>query len=519
MRLSLLVVSTCLIGCAGSGLRNPSGGTNPGKVLPFAIRSYNIKLSADPARERLSVHVRMKLDNGALRSKLRFLFTRPSVVNGVYVIENQKVVPLKYSFKPSPIPAAFWRTEMIVSVARPTRVMHLIFEYRYDKKSLRGYAPNPTTMDNLHLGQLTRSSIYSSHLLYYPQHTDKENGFHETARLSIDCPARWMGVSSGRLLKGIPDPAGKGRKTYTYSMAFSSGRLPYPLAVYPYQTQSINYGGRLPVTIYHAPSDGAFAAEKLRLIKTRILPFLEKRMGPFPFPELRIVEVFPWEGNTGLAARGLVMLSQKVWFAAPIKNNLTSTPAEVLVDEIAHQWNYYRVKLPNYVAEGVSQFTDMLFHEHIRGNKAYRVKVGQYLAAYGRIVRLIKVLRNLKLTKKQTLEQAATTLKLKPAVIRPFWKSADHGETAISDPNTFAALYFIKGALALHALRLKLGDRVFFDGFRRLFQSASSKELTLRDFRRPFEAASKTNLEGFMRRWYLSPGIPKQDPLVPPARR
>jgi len=519
MRLSLLIVSTCLIGCAGGGLRNPSGGTkHPGKVLPFAIRSYDIKVSADPGRERLSMRVRVKLDNGALRSKLRFLFTRPSVVDGVYAIVRQNTVPLKYTFKPSPNPVAFWRTEMIVTVTNPTPEMYLVFEYRYDKKSFRGYAPNPTTSDNLHLGQVTRTSIYSSHLSYYPQHLDKENGFHETARLSIECPAGWMGVSSGRLLKEVPG-AGEGRKTYTYSMAFSSGRLPYPLALYPYQTKSINYGGRLPVTIYHAPSDGAFAAEKLRLIETRILPFLEKRMGPFPFPELRIVEVFPWEGNTGLAARGLVMLSQKRWFAAPIKNKLTSTPAVVLVDEIAHQWNYYRVKLPNYVAEGVSQFTDMLFHEHIRGNKAYRVKVGQYLGAYRRMVKLIKVLRRLKHTKKQTLEQAAASLKLKPAVIRPFWKSADHGETAISDPNTFAALYFIKGALALHALRLKLGGRVFFDGFRRLFQTTNSKELTLGDFRRPFEAAAKTNLEDFFKRWYLSPGIPKEDLIVPNPRR
>ncbi len=201
MRLSLLIVSICLIGCAGSGLPTPSDQKNPGKVLPFAIRSYDIKVSADPGRERLSMHVRMKLDNGALRSKLRFLFTRPSVVNGVYAIVRQKPVPLKYTFKPSPNPVAFWRTELIVTVTNPTPEMYLVFEYRYDKKSFRGYAPNPTTSDNLHLGQVTRSSIYSSHLSYYPQHLDKENGFHETARLSIECPAGWMGVSSAPVFR------------------------------------------------------------------------------------------------------------------------------------------------------------------------------------------------------------------------------------------------------------------------------------------------------------------------------
>ena len=41
-------------------------------------------------------------------------------------------------------------------------------------------------------------------------------------------------------------------------------------------------------------------------------------MGNYSLPNLRIVETFLKEGNIGLAARGLVMLSQKMWFAAPI---------------------------------------------------------------------------------------------------------------------------------------------------------------------------------------------------------
>ncbi len=506
LRHLLLLAPICLLSCAGPGLPDPRTTPAQAQVLPFAIRALDIRVTADPAREQLSVRVRMRLDNGALRSKLTFLFTQPKVVERFYAVSGSKTTPLAYSFKPHP--QASWRSELTVTVAQPTPVMHLVFEYRYDKKSLAGHAMNPSTLDNLHLGQLLRSSIYTSHLLYYPQHTDKENGFQETARLSITCPAAWVGVSSGRLEKTTAGP-GKGQRTYSYTMAWSSGRLPYPLALYPYQTQSITFGGRLPVTIYHAPSDAHFAAEKLRLIETKILPFLVKRMGPFPFSQLRIVEVFPREGNTGLAAKSLVMLSQKRWFAAPINGNLTATPAMVLVDEIAHQWNYYKIKLPNYLAEGVSEFTDMLFVEHVAGPKAYRAKVAQYVAAYGRVVRLIKILGHLKHKKKQSLAQAAATLKLKPSVIKPFWKSADHGETAISDPRTFAALYFIKGALALHALRAKLGDRLFFAGFRRLFQTRSRKTLTLRDFRRPFEKAAKTDLTAFVKQWYQQPGLPK----------
>jgi len=101
---------------------------------------------------------------------------------------------------------------------------------------------------------------------------------------------------------------------------------------------------------------------------------------------LRIVEVFPKEGNTGLAARGLVMLSEKMWFSAPIGASYDSLPAVVLVDECAHQWNAYHIQFPNYLAEGISEYTDNLFAERFVDSSRMATMVASYRKAYTDIV-------------------------------------------------------------------------------------------------------------------------------------
>lgn len=53
------------------------------------IRALDIRVNADPAREQLSMRVRMRLDNGALRSKLTFWFTQPKVVERVLGFHRQ----------------------------------------------------------------------------------------------------------------------------------------------------------------------------------------------------------------------------------------------------------------------------------------------------------------------------------------------------------------------------------------------------------------------------------------------
>ena len=69
----------------------------------------------------------------------------------------------------------------------------------------------------------------------------------------------------------------------------------------------------------------------------------------------------------------------------------------------------------------------------------------------------------------KNLTAAAHALGKVPDYIEPYWSCALNDELLITDPKIFPVLYFEKGAVALHALRLKLGDDDFYNGFRNAF--------------------------------------------------
>jgi hypothetical protein len=288
--------------------------------------------------------------------------------------------------------------------------------------------------------------------------------------------------------------------------------LPYPFAAYPYVVQEAVYQNRIRVDIYCSTADTGYAKEKLEFVTTKVLPFLEDLMGNYSLPNLRIVETFLKEGNIGLAARGLVMLSQKMWFAAPIGTSYKSTPAIVLIDECGQQWNAYYVKFPNYLAEGLSQYTDDLFFERFADPNRMAKAMPAYREAYKKIVDMINRLKPLK-DAGQTVEQAAQTLGLSVEAVTPYWPYAALGELAISDPRVFPSLYFLKGALALHALRTQLGDAQFFAGFKKLFAVGTSKPVTLDYYRQCFESVHGASLADFFQRWYNEPGLPEEGPV------
>jgi hypothetical protein len=292
-----------------------------------------------------------------------------------------------------------------------------------------------------------------------------------------------------------------------YEIPYASGLLPYPLAAFPYVVQEAVYQNRVRVGIYSSVADANYAREKLEFLTTKVLPFLEDLMGNYSLPNLRIVETFLKEGNIGLAARGLVMLSQKMWFAASIGASYTSPPAIVLIDECGQQWNAYYVQFPNYLAEGLSQYTDELFFERFVNSNRMALAMPYYRKAYTDIVDLLNQLKPLQ-NAGQTVEQAAQTLGQSVAEITPYWPYAAAGEVAISDPRVFPTLYFVKGALALDALRTRMGDALFFQGFKQLFAVGTSEPVTLDYVRQYFESVYGASLADFFQRWYNEPGLP-----------
>ena len=468
-----------------------------GPARAVQIEQTEIDLVIDPNAESMTAQVRLHVTDNAGDQQLVCWFLKPTRMDYCRDPNSGQNVPYEFE-RVDPLEYSIYQCTMNLSGLG--RECTLELGYAYSGADFYGYGMNPNTLGNFTLGQITSRAVHSSHLFYYP-YTD---GLTGQARIAITVPQGWMGVTAGALQtqESLGDQC-----RFVYEIPYASGLMPYPLAVFPYAVQEAVYQDRVRVGIYSSVADANYAREKLEFVTTKLLPFLEGLMGDYPLPNLRIAETFLKEGEIGLATRGLVMLSEKTWFSASIGTSYTSGPAIVLVDECAHQWNVYHVQFPNWLGEGISDYTDNLFWERFVNSGWMAAMMPYYREAYTTTADLLNRLKPLKDASK-SIEETAQTLGMTVEAVTPYWPYASAGEVAISDPNVFPTLYFIKGALALHALRTELGDEQFFAGFRKLFAVGTSEPVTLDYCRQAFESVHNESLADFFQRWYNEPGLP-----------
>jgi hypothetical protein len=489
-QLAVATAKVILVGIAGALIT-----AAPARAVQ--IDNTEIELVVDPNGGSMTAQVRLHVTDNTGNQPLVCTFLKPTRMDYCREAGSGRTVPYTFQLTGSLQNGIY---QFTMNLGRLSRECTLELGYAYNGADFYGSALNPTTLDNFTLGQITSQAVHSSHLYYYP-YLDGSTG---QARIAITVPQGWMGVSAGVL----QTQESLGNQTrFVYEIPYASGLLPYPFAAFPYVVQEAVYQNRVRVGIYSSVADANYAREKLEFLTTKVLPFLEDLMGNYSLPNLRIVETFLKEGNIGLAARGLVMLSQKMWFSASIGASYTSLPALVLIDECGQQWNAYYVQFPNYLAEGLSQYTDELFFERFVDPNRMAVAMPYYRKAYTDIVDRIAQLKPLK-DAGRTIEEAAQTLGLSVEAVTPYWPYASAGEVAISDPGVFPTLYFLKGVLALNALRTQLGDEQFFAGFKKLFAVGTSAPVTLDYCRQCFEFVHGASLVDFFQRWYNEPGLP-----------
>ena len=340
--------------------------------------------------------------------------------------------------------------------------------YRDDKVSAS--AINPEDNKPFSLAQISAEhGSFSSHVPWYPCITYAGRG----ADLHFTVPEGLAVVSSGTLVEVTHDEPGWA--TFHWHSDQGSGLLPYPFACSAYRVLTETASdGRTPLSIHHLPADERFARQKMAILQD-VFTFYLQTFGSYPFPKFAVVETDLLEGNIGLAAQSVVMLSKRIWFADEIHEEdtrLTNRPLLVLADETAHQWNAYKVASPNWLAEGISRYTDSLYLAH-RGGEAV---LAQHMA----------------FTRMQYLNLLKSGAK----------------DIAISDPAVTPALYFIKGALALDLLRARLGEERFLDGMRGYFDDNAGRVTDLAAFRVAFEAATDEPLDWFFAQWFERGGHP-----------
>ena len=194
--------------------------------------------------------------------------------------------------------------------------------------------------------------------------------------------------------------------------------------------------------------------------------------GPFPFEKLANVQASTRFG--GMENASVIFYSEQ---AIAQGRDIEGTVAH----EIVHQWFGNSVTPADWshlwISEGFASYFGPYFWEHVEGRQA--------------LVERMEVARDRVLDAPEVRE-------------RPVVDGDPQNLLDLLNANSYQ-----KGALVLHMLRWVTGDRNFFQGVRRFYQTHSGGHADTDDFRRVMEEVHGESLEWFFRQWLHAPGFPE----------
>ncbi|MFH1933536.1 MAG: M1 family aminopeptidase [Pseudomonadota bacterium] len=327
-------------------------------------------------------------------------------------------------------------------------------------------------------GQVREKSSYTSHVVYYP--VDNDNA--TTGEVWITVPVGYMAVSVGKLLG---EHSEGGRITYRWKTDIAVPRiLPFAFAVAEYEKYSTKTDSGMAIEVYTWKEFEEHALKRVKVIKD-IADFEIKLHGKFPFEKLAFVHVIPEKGLAGVSLPTMILLSDH-FFKSDIsydliKKSVTGSMSGplVLADEMSHQWNIYAVSFPNELGEGMAQYTDTLFAEHIGGREVLSKHMDYYLNLY---------------------VSAIANAPDKPIASKEVYQT-----------KAYSSIAFCKGALVLNMLRYVLGDEAYFEAYRHIFENYFGKTADFDAFQKMMEDKSGQSLDWFFEQWYHRTGYPKYE--------
>jgi aminopeptidase N len=277
-----------------------------------------------------------------------------------------------------------------------------------------------------------------------------------TYTIRITVPEPYIAASNGLLDEVIETET---TRTYIWEVVNPMASYLATVAIYPFETSVQEGPNGLPILNFTTVKLSQFARAALERTP-EMIEFLEARIGPYPFESYgAIVVAFPWSLET--QSRSLLSRSQ-----------LFSLREELVMHELAHQWFGNSVSLGRWqdiwLNEGFATYISWLWAEETRGEQAFE-----------RIVR---------------------------DSYQPLFLSMPPGAPAVD--TLFDYSVYARGALTLHALRLRVGDEDFFEILQTYYARYRDSHVTTDDFIAVAEEVSGQSLGDFFQDWLYTTGIP-----------
>ncbi len=295
----------------------------------------------------------------------------------------------------------------------------------------------------------------------FPINQTSRDGATYTVRLTVPKPL--VAAASGQ---PVTTTDNGDTTTYEYRLDKPSAGLLGPLAfaIGDFEIVDLSSQSGLPVQLYLA-RDLPDQFRRVFQLTPQILAFYADVFGPYPFSSL---------GLTGIVAN-----LPFAGFAGAAHILMTGPSGQVTAHEIAHQWFGHAVtpagSADNWLSEGFATYAQLLWVEHRRGAEALTAE-------------LTNIYRRL----------GPSTLP--PALINSTGHLLDRA-------------VYQRGALTLHALRVRLGDDTFFDTLRQFVERFLHGPVSTSDFMGVAEEVSGQELDDLFDDWLFVRPVPPADQL------
>lgn len=286
-----------------------------------------------------------------------------------------------------------------------------------------------------------------------------------TYTFKITVPDAYQVAANGQLQDVVdnPDPT----TTYTWEARDETASYLATVNIGKYTVEKSVGPHDLPIRHYF-PTDQAKSLNKTFADFADMIGFYETVFGAYPFEAAGAV-VADTKLSFALETQTLILFGKDIFVG--------QTDSEtVIAHELAHQWFGDSVSLTQWkdiwLNEGFATYASMLWLEHQEGQKALVQAMNSYY----------KIITN------------QGTNFVPPG--------------APPKDDLFNDGVYLRGAWALHALRLKVGDKVFFDIMKTYYDRFKYSNAATTDFISVASEVSGQDLQEFLNHWLLDVKVP-----------